>query len=148
MGAGDLVKVEGDPWVKEKVTLKTTTGATKGQVLCYDTDGYAAATIALRCAQPTYPFRVALQTVTAPGAGQSQCEVLTRGGVEVNKVAGVVGPTIGKHQKVWISTTAGKVGSMCAFSTAYKTDWALEVGEALAAATAAATTVKIRLTGH
>jgi hypothetical protein len=148
MAAGDLVRVEGDPWVKEKVTLKTTTGCTKGQVLAYDTDGYSAATIAIRCAAPTYPFRVALQTVTAPTAGQSECEVLTRGGVEVNKVSGVLGPVIGKHQKVWISTTAGKVGPMCAFSTAYKTDWALEAGEGLAAAAAAATTVKIRLTGH
>jgi hypothetical protein len=146
MATGDLVKVEGDPWVKETVTLKTSQAVTKGQVLCYDTDGYAPATIALRCAAPTYGFRVALQAVTQ-SATTPTCEVLTRGGVEVNKVSGVVGPTIGKHQKVWISTTAGKVGSMCAFSTAYKTDWALEVGEALAAATAAATTVKIRLTG-
>jgi len=148
MSAGDPVRIEGDPIVYETVTLKANTGCTPGQVLCYDT-GYAPATIALRCAQPTYGFRVAVQTVVAPTDGsQKTAQTQVRGCVIVNKVAGVVGPTIGYGQKVWISTTAGKVGSMCPFSTAYKTDWALEVGEALAAATAAATTVKIRLTGH
>jgi hypothetical protein len=131
----------------ETVTLKTAQAVTAKQVLCYDTDGYAPATIALRCAAPTYGFRVALQSMTQ-SATTPTCEVASRGEVEVNKVSGVLGPVIGKHQKVWISTTAGKVGPMCPFSTAYKTDWALEVGEAIEAATAAATTVKIRLTGR
>jgi len=152
MAAGDIIQEFA--FRKRKVTLKTTTGCTKGDVLAYDTDGYAPVAYVPGTGVPGTgigPYFVALETVTAPTSGQSEVEVLEEGVVVVNKVTGAI------VDGAWavLSTTAGKV---TAFSNAdvgatYAEDTiqdAIEmiyrrVGRAYGAAASADTTVKIRL---
>jgi len=152
MAAGDVIQEFA--FRKRKVTLKTTTGCTKGDVLAYDTDGYAPVAYVPGTGIPGTgigPYFVALETVTAPTSGQSEVEVLEEGVVVVNKVTGAI------VDGAWVilSTTAGKV---TAFSNAdvgatYAEDTiqdAIEmiyrrVGRAYGAAASGDTTVKIRL---
>ena len=152
MAAGDIIQEFA--FRKRKVTLKTTTGCTKGDVPAYDTDGYAPVAYVPGTGVPGTgigPYFVALETVTAPTSGQSEVEVLEEGVVVVNKVTGAI------VDGAWavLSTTAGKV---TAFSNAdvgatYAEDTiqdAIEmiyrrVGRAYGAAASADTTVKIRL---
>lgn len=105
MAPGDTVREFG--MLKVRVKLKTTTGCTKGDLLYYDTDGYAPATLTIVNASLTvdYKFLVAQETITAPGSGQSYVNALAEGGIEVSKVTGalVVGQLVGA------SATAGKV---------------------------------------
>jgi len=152
MAAGDVIQEFA--YRKRKVKLKTTTGCTKGDVLAYDTDGYAPVAYVPGTGVPGTgigPYLVALQTVAAPGSGQSEVEVLEEGVVEVNKVTGA----IADGAWVVLSTTAGKV---TAFTNAdvgatYAEDTiqdAIEmiyrrVGRAYGAAASGDTTVKIRL---
>jgi len=152
MAAGDVIQEFA--YRKRKVKLKTTTGCTKGDVLSYDTDGYAPVAYVPGTGIPGTgigPYFVALQTVAAPASGQSEVEVLEEGVVEVNKVTGA----IADGAWVVLSTTAGKV---TAFTNAdvgatYAEDTiqdAIEmiyrrVGRAYGAAASADTTVKIRL---
>jgi hypothetical protein len=105
--AGDVVKTF--RFRKETITLKTTTGCTKGQLLCYDTDGWAPATQALLAGplSAMYKKYVALETVAAPGSGQSVAGVLAEGVVGVSKVSGA----LVKGQRVSATSTAGSVGA-------------------------------------
>ncbi len=109
MAAGDIIK-EFDMLVVN-LTLKTVTGTTKGDVLAFDTDGYAAA---LRTAGPggvgKAPFYVALETVTAPGSGQKTIRALARGAITVKKITGA----INQGAKVRVGTTAGQVSAYAA----------------------------------
>jgi len=151
LAIGDMV--QGYAYRKGTRTLKTTTGCTKGYVLAYDTDGYSHATQALRTAAPTYPFVVADETVTAPGSGQSEADVIEEGVVELAKVTGA----IGKDQLVGISTTAGKVTAWTAPDApstygeatvqAELDKFLYVIGRAHAAAASGDTTVKVRLKG-
>jgi len=152
MAAGDILQEFA--FRKTKATLKTTTGCTKGDVLAYDTDGYAPVAYVPGAAIPGTgigPYFVGLQTVAAPGAGQSEVEALEEGVVEVNKVAGA----LAKGAWVVLSTTAGKVGAFtnADVGAAYAEDTiqdAIEmiyrrVGRVHKAAAAGDTTVIIRL---
>jgi hypothetical protein len=108
MAAGDVVKTY--RFRKETITLKTTTGCTKGQELCWDTDGYAPATQAL-LAGPLAAVRkkyIATDTVVAPGSGQSEASVLAEGVIGILKVAGA----LVKGQKVGVTSTAGSIGAL------------------------------------
>jgi hypothetical protein len=99
MPVGDAIQEFG--FLRRKVKLKTNTGVSKGDVLAWDTDGYAAATNA-----SLGPFYVAAETVAAPGEGkQAECHVYEEGVVVVGKVAGAI------HEGDWVgvSSTAGKV---------------------------------------
>lgn len=140
---------------KRKVKLKTTTGCTKGDVLAYDTDGYAPVAYVAGASIPGTgigPYMVALQTVAAPASGQSEVEVLEEGCVEVGKITGVAIP-----DGAWVvlSTTAGKVTvfTNADVGAAYAEDTiqdAIEmiyrtVGRGYGAAASADTSVKIRL---
>jgi len=108
MALGDVFLEFG--FKKTKVKLKTTTGCTKGDVLAFDTDGWAPVAYVAGAAIPGTgigPYYVALQTVAAPGSGQSEVEVLEEGVVEVGKVTGA----LKQGQWVVLSTTAAKVGA-------------------------------------
>jgi hypothetical protein len=107
LAAGDVVKTF--RFRKETMTLKTTTGCTKGQLLCYDTDGWAPATQTLLAGplSAMYKKYVALETVAAPGTGQSEVSALAEGIVGILKVAGA----LVKGQRVSASATAGSVGA-------------------------------------
>jgi len=111
MALGDVQKEFG--FKKGEVTLKTTTGCTKGFLLCYDTDGYAHATRALYSTNITYRPVVALETVTAPGAGQAAAEVLEEGVVDILTSTSVC------YEGQWmaISGTAGTVKLWSGFTT-------------------------------
>ena len=105
MAAGDRIQSSNDRVVSQ--LTKTNTAITKGQVLCFDTDGYAPATITLRAAATGYLYKlmVALETKAAVAATQVAFKGLEDGVVEITKVAG----TIGKGQYVAVSATAGSV---------------------------------------
>ncbi len=134
MTAGDRVQSYLDREIM--VTTKTNTAITKGDVLCYDTDGYAGATIALWCANKVWPLVVALETKAAVAATQYSIHALRRGVVEINALATV---PITKNMLVQISTTAGKIGKMCPLAT-WTSDALLVVGEAHAAKASLGTT--------
>jgi hypothetical protein len=107
LAAGDIVKTF--RFRKETLTLKTTTGADKGQVLVYDTDGFAPATQALMAGPLSALYKkyvVIDQDVAAPASGQAQAGVLAEGVVGIQKVTGA----LKKGQIVGLTTTAGKVG--------------------------------------
>lgn len=130
----------------EYVVSKTATGATAGQVLCYDTDGYGPATRALRCTTPTVGFRVCVKTIAA-GTAHVNIEVAPPGAiVEVNKLSSpaTAGYALIVGQTVAISATAGKVAQCCPYTTAGKYEYIFDVGTVWEAAAASATTVKIR----
>lgn len=96
---------------RQQVKLKATTGANKGQVLYFDTDGYAPATQAIVDADLTKawkPVAVVDKDVAAPTAGQATAAVAVEGIVEVLKLSGA----LTKGQKVGITTTAGQVGAL------------------------------------
>jgi hypothetical protein len=133
MTAGDRVQSYLDREII--VTRKTATAITKGDVLCYDTSGYAAATIALWCANKVWPLVVALETVAA-AASATTLHALRRGVVEINALATV---PIEKNMLVQLSTTAGKIGKMCPLAT-WTSDAYLVVGEAHAAKASLGTT--------
>ena len=151
MAAGDIIREFGMGRIKVK--LKTTTGCTKGQLLYYDTDGYAPATQAIVNASLTadYKFLVALETVTAPASGQSEVHALAEGVVEILKVTGA----IVQGQFVGATTTAGQVGALAkpdapasyAEATAQAEFDKLQyaAGYAVAAAASGDATVKVRL---
>lgn len=108
MAAGDVVKT----WRfrKETITLKTTTGATKGQVLVWDTDGYAPSTQALLAGPLAALYKkyvVIDHDVVAPTSGHAEASVLAEGLVGIQKVSGA----LVKGQKVGVTSTAGKVGA-------------------------------------
>ncbi|MGQ9543691.1 MAG: capsid cement protein [Candidatus Bathyarchaeia archaeon] len=149
MAAGDICKEFG--LKTAKYTLKTNTGVTKGDVLAYDTDGWAPADADASTGNKG-PFTVALETVAAPGEGkQATCKVLEEGVVEVNKVTGA----IAKGQWVALSTTAGKVEAYSVLDApATYTEAAMQaeldkierrVGRCEESAASNDTTVKIRL---
>lgn len=104
---GDVVKTH--RYRKETITLKTTTGCTKGDYLCYDTDGWAPATQALLAGPlaAMYKKYIATETIAAPGAGHAQASVLAEGVVGISKIAGA----LVKGQIVGATSTAGKVGA-------------------------------------
>ena len=145
MAAGDIVQEFG--FRKRTVKLKSQTGCTKGDVLAWDTDGYAPAT-------GVGPYFVALETVSAPASGQATVEVLEEGVVEVGKVAGA----INDGDWVGISSTAGKVTAFArpdAPSTYSEAGMQAEldkifkrVGRAYGSAGANDATVKIRLLSY
>lgn len=149
MAAGDIYKEFG--MKVTKYVLKTNTGCVKGDVLAYDTDGWAPADADATSGNKG-PFAVALETVTAPGAGkQAVCKVLEEGVVEVNKVTGA----IVKGAWVALSTTVGKVKAYSALDApATYTEAAMQaeldkleqrVGRCEESAGNDAATVKIRL---
>jgi len=108
MVAGDVIKTF--RFRKETLTLKTTTGCTKGYVLYYDTDGFNHATQTLVKADlaKAWKFYVATATVVAPEAGQSTADALAEGVIEISKVVGA----LKKGQRVGVTSTAGKVGAL------------------------------------
>ncbi|MBS7651493.1 MAG: hypothetical protein QXK96_05875 [Candidatus Bathyarchaeia archaeon] len=149
MAAGDIYKEFG--MKVSRYILKTNTGCVKGDVLAYDTDGWAPADADATSGNKG-PFAVALETVTAPGAGnQAACKVLEEGVVEVNKVTGA----IVKGGWVALSTTPGKVKAYSALDApATYTEAAMQaeldkieqrVGRCEESAGNDAPTVKVRL---
>jgi hypothetical protein len=108
LAAGDIQKTF--RFRKETITLKTETGCTKGQELCWDTDGYGPATQAL-LAGPLAELHkkyVALATVAAPETGQSTVDALGEGVVGISKVSGA----LVKGQKVGVTSTPGSIGAL------------------------------------
>jgi len=108
MVAGDVIKTF--RFRKETLTLKTTTGATKGYVLYYDTDGFSHATQTIVKTDLTkaWKFYVATETIVAPGSGQSTVDALAEGVIEIAKITGA----LKKGQRVGVTATAGKVGAL------------------------------------
>jgi hypothetical protein len=78
MGVGEVVLEYGQ--FQREVTLKTTTGCTKGDVGAYDTDGFAQGGVTSK-----RPFVVFRETKSAPGSGQSKAKAVLKGAVTVNK---------------------------------------------------------------
>ena len=105
MAAGDVVKTF--RFRKETVKSKTGGGGTKGDLLAYDTDGFAPATQTIIKATRSTPFKkyVATETVTAVPATQSDLPALAEGVIGISKVSGA----LSKGQVVGASATAGKV---------------------------------------
>jgi hypothetical protein len=116
-----------------EVTLKTTTGCTKGDVGHWDTDGFHQATTSDK-----KPFVVFRETVVAPTAGQSTAVAATNGCILVNKAAsGALSE--GKYVKPGAS---GVVAAATMGSDTSDT-W---VGRVIKAVASGATTVEIELT--
>ena len=138
---------------KRTVKLKTTTGCTKGQVLAYDTDGYAPADADAASAN-IGPFYVATKTVAAPASGQADAEVLEEGVIILDKVTGA----IADGDWVGLSTTPGKVtsfskpdapGSYAEATMQAELDKIFKrIGRAYGAAATNDTTVKVRLLSY
>jgi hypothetical protein len=151
MAAGDIIQEFG--FRKRTVKLKTGTGCAKGDVLAWDTDGYAPADADAAGAN-IGPFFVALETVVGKEGVQEEVQVLEEGVVEVAKVTGA----INDGDWVGLSTTAGKVtafskpdapasyseaGMQAELDKVFK-----RVGRAYGSAASADATVKIRLLSY
>jgi hypothetical protein len=110
MATGDVVKTY--RFRKETLPSKTGGGDTKGDLLAYDTDGYAPATQTIIKATRSTPFKmyVATETVVAVPATQSDLPALAEGAIGISKVSGA----LSKGQVVGASATAGKVGAWTA----------------------------------
>jgi hypothetical protein len=98
MAAGDIVKEFG--MLVRRVKMKTGAGCAKGDVLAWDTDGYAPATAA-----SLGPFLVALETVAGASGVQKEVLALEEGVVEVGKDSSEI------RDGAWVapSSSAGKV---------------------------------------
>lgn len=129
MGVGGFVH-EFEQFIRE-VTLKTTTGCTKGDLGHYDTDGFHQATTGDK-----RPFVVFTKTVVAPESGQSKATAAAKGCITVGKAAG----PINEHQYVKPAAN-GKVTAFVVGSDS----WDDCAGKGLKAATSGATTVDIIL---
>lgn len=129
MGVGEIIH-EFNQFIRE-VTLKTTTGCTKGDLGSYDTDGFTQAG-----ATDKKPFVVFRETVVAPDSGQSKALSAVKGCVTVNKAVGAIAEL--QYVKAGASgkVTAAIMGT---------DDPDLWVGQTLKAATSGATTVDILL---
>lgn len=110
MAAGDVIKTF--RFRKETLKSKTGGGDTKGDLLAYDTDGFAPATQTIIKATRSTPFKkyVATETVTAVPATQSDLPALAEGVIGISKVSGA----LSKGQIVGASATAGKVEAWAA----------------------------------
>jgi hypothetical protein len=146
MALGDVIQVAGIRPRYEVVTLKTGTTVTKGYIGCYDTDGYAHATLALKSTNITWPLVVFMETATQ-SASVPTAKVLRYGVVEVLALGTVV---ISKGQLCSISTTLGAAGKWSGFTT-HAGVWAAAsqnvisiIGEAHAAKTSTGTTLKVK----
>jgi hypothetical protein len=142
-GVGEIIH-EFDQFVRE-VTLKTTTGCTKGDVLAYDTDGFAQAG-----ATSKKPFVVARETVAAPASGQAKAKVVVRGCVTVNKGTNAIHElqlvkiiAAGKVDAYAVTDAPATYGEATMQTELDKPEQV--VGEALKAAAAGASTVDILL---
>lgn len=90
-----------------KALSKTNTAITKGDVVYFDTDGWAPA---VQGAGPgaTGSYGVMISATVAAVAGvQSDITVLLRGEVEINKITGA----LSQGEPVGLSATSGSVGS-------------------------------------
>lgn len=107
MAAGDVVKTF--RFRKETIASKTNTTVTKGDLLAYDTDGFAPATQTILKADRATPFKkfVATATVAAVVDTQNALDVLAEGVIGISKVSGA----LDKGQLVGATATAGKVGA-------------------------------------
>lgn len=107
MAAGDVVKTF--RFRKETVASKTNTTVTKGDILAYDTDGWAPGTQALAVADRTKAFKKYVATATVAGVvdTQNNLDVIAEGVVGISKVSGA----LDKGQVVGLTSTAGKVGA-------------------------------------
>jgi len=108
----------------ELVTLKINTGCTKGDLLTYDTSGYAPATATL-ADNNAFKFCVALATVVAPTDGsQATVRGFFEGAVGVTKLNNTV---VAYGQALGPSATAGSVDVCTVANLAkYSAGWAME----------------------
>ena len=122
--------------MRDRVTLKDTTGCTKGYVGIYDTDGYSHATQTLA---DTVPCKVVVfaETVVAPISGHATALVTKEGEVVVAKVNDTV---FYEGEMVGLSTEAGKVTTLAVASIAK-----YGIGYTVAPSDSGDTTVKVRI---
>jgi len=96
--AGDIIRTV--PFVVIKGVTKTNTAIEKGQLLAFDTDGWAPANNS-----HTGPFGVALNDQSAEAGVQKEAHVMLHGQVRIQKVTGA----ISQGQGIMPSATDGKV---------------------------------------
>ena len=110
MAAGDVVKTF--RYRKETVPSKTNTSVTKGNLLAYDTDGFAPATQTILKADHTKAFKKYVATATVAGVADTNnnLEVIAEGVVGITKVSGA----LKQGQIVGATATAGAIGAWAA----------------------------------
>lgn len=105
MVAGDVTRTF--KFRKKTVPSKTNTTVTKGDVLVYDTDGWAPGTQVLAKASTSARYKkyVATETVAAVTSTQNDLPVLAEGLVGISKISGA----LEAGQLAGLSTTPGSV---------------------------------------